>query len=150
MSCKQPSSSPSAPSVPKEREQVTPKPNSKSTHHPPTPEVVTPPLISRRISNTAATTASGLIPHSSRSTNATSASWLRPVWSRSDSSQMISIDSREVDNDGGSDRDRDADTDDEESMGTYPDTGRGRRYPSIAIGADASARTMLRSSSSLL
>jgi len=33
---------------------------------------------------------------------------------------MISIDSREVDNDGGSDRD--ADTDDEEQLGTYPDT----------------------------
>ena len=40
---------------------------------------------------------------------------------------MIAMDSREVDNG----RDRDADTDDKESVGTDPDTGRGRRYPSM-------------------
>ena len=58
---------------------------------------------------------------------------------------MISIDSREVDNDGGSDRDRDEDTDDEESMGTYPDTGRGRRYPSISDFPIASLSLVSRS-----
>ena len=43
---------------------------------------------------------------------------------------MIAIDSREVDSDG------DEDTDDEESVGTDPDTGRGRRYPSIVVDVD--------------
>ena len=61
---------------------------------------------------------------------------------------MISIDSREVDNDGGSDRDRDEDTDDEESMGTYPDTGRGRRYPSISDFPIASLSLVSRSGDS--
>ena len=59
---------------------------------------------------------------------------------------MISIDSREVDNDGG--KDRDADTDDEEAMGTYPDTGRGRRYPSISVVPVASLSLVSRSGDS--